>query len=348
MKIKDSPIIIKIANELGLKSSFDAERAIRRYCLNRVDRIISSFGKVRDLNQLLQVVSSHLRMKFEEVYDDPGLEKIVEKYLRKGELFFHNLSKELDDNTDGMLIRLNNAKPWEPLFVAVADCRGYKTRRAYFTKWHEIAHALILPPSQMYFQFRRTPVIKKSPEEQITDRVAGDLAFYNRVFLPALIEAVGESKRLDFSAVNRLRDTICTGASMEATLRGAIQQIPVPQLLVIAGLGLKKDEERIVNSQQRGLFPAQEFQIEPKLRALEVIASGKALDIDFRIHRNMQVPVESVIHETFENWPGTGEMYSAFEDLSWWKHSRGQLDEMSVWVEAKMSGDKVFALISKL
>ena len=163
MKLKDSPIIIKIANELGLKRSYNAERAIRNYCIKRANKIVKSFGKIKDLNQLLDVVSSYLNMKFEEVHDNASLVKIAEKYLKKGELFFHNLDRELDENTDGVLVRLNNVRPWEPKFVAVVDCRGYKAWRAYFTKWHEVAHVLILPPTQMSFQFRRTPVIKKSP-----------------------------------------------------------------------------------------------------------------------------------------------------------------------------------------
>jgi len=346
MKLKDSPILIRKAKELGLRHFSDAERAIRNYCVKRVQDIIQSFGEIKDLNQLLDVVSSSLRMKFEEVYEDTDIAEISDRYLANGELFFTNLHRELDEKTDGMLIRLNNAKPWEPMFVAVIDCRGYKAWRAYFSKWHEVGHVLTLRPSQLSFQFRRTPVHKKNPEEQIVDRIAGDLAFYSPLFLPFLTEAMGETKGLTFEVVEQLRSTVCAGASREATLRGAVKQAPLPQLLIIAGLGLKKSEERTLNSPQTRLFPERRLQFEPKLRALEVIGSEKVSDVGLRIHKNMEVPSNSVISEAYEDSANAGGTYSGYENLSWWEHSKGRLKGMPIWVEARMSGDKVFALIS--
>ena len=95
------------------------------------------------------------------------------------------------------------------------------------------------------------------------------------------MEAVGETRRLSFAAIERVRATICDGASREATLRGAIGQAPFPQLFV-------------------------------------------------------------------EDLSNTAETYSRKENLSWWRHSRGQLNNMAIWVEAKKTGDKIFALISKI
>lgn len=339
MKLKDSPVLMKIAKGIGLRRSSDAERAIRDYCLRRVQGIIEAFGEIKDLNQLLDVVSSSLRMTFEEVHDDSQIAEISGRYLAKGELIFANLHREMDEKTDGMLIRLNNAKPWEPIFVAIIDCRGYKAWRAYFSKWHEIGHVLTLRPTQMTFQFRRIPVQKKAPEEQIVDRIAGDLAFYSPLFMPFLIEAVGETKRLTFDAVEHLRSTVCVGASREATLRGAVRQALLPQLLLIAGMGLKKGEEQLLNSPQKRLFKEK---IEPKLRALEVMGNDKASRIGLRIHPNMRVPTDSVISEAYE----TAGMISGYEDLSMWEHSKGRLESMPIWVEARASGEKVFVLIS--
>jgi hypothetical protein len=347
MKLKDSPVLIQMARDLGFRRYSDAERAIRNYCQKKVHGIIESFGEIKDLNQLLNVVSSSLRMKFEEVHDDSEITEIAERYIAKGELFFTSLHRELDDKTDGMLVRLNNAKPWEPMFVAIIDCRGYKAWRAYFSKWHEIGHVLTLKPSQMTFQFRRIPVKKKAPGEQIVDRIAGDLAFYRPLFLPYLKEAVGETKRLTFDVVEKLRSTVCIGASREATLRGAVKQALLPQLLIIAGLGLKKSEEQILNSPQMGLFKEKSHKFEPKLRALEIIGNEKASDIGLRIHQNMQVPSNSVICEAFESLDKSGGIISGYEDLSWWEHSKGRLKNMPIWVEARESGDKVLALISQ-
>ena len=344
MKLKDSPIVIKIANDLGLKRKWNAERAIRNYCLRKVRGIISAFGEITDLNQLLAVVSSHLQLNFEEVHDD-DLSEITQKYVEKGELIFGNLHKELDDETDGVLIRLNSAKAWEPKFVAVINCRGNKIYRAYFSKWHEIGHLLTTPPTQMTFQFRRTPAFKKAPEEQIVDRVAGDLAFYENIFYPALESEIADDNRLTFSAVERLKMTVCDGASREATLRAAIRQVLAPQLLVIAGMGYKKDEERLLHSKQMGLFADKDLKIEPKLRALEVLSSQVAIDAGLHMHKNMRVPERSIIFKAYEDLTSSDQTYEECENLSWWEHSRGRLNAAKVIVEAKKSGDKVFALV---
>ena len=244
--LNNSPIVIKIANDLGLKRLSNAEMAIRNYCLKKVKGIVATFGEIKDLNQLLDVVSSHLKMKFEEIHDDEDLELIARKYMEKKELIFSRLHQELDESTDGLLVRLHNAKPWEPKYVAVINCRGNKIWRAYFSKWHEVSHMLTTPPTQMTFQFRRTPSFKKAVKEQIVDRVAGDLAFYEEIFYPALAKEIAIEGRLTFSVIENLRENVCNGASRESTLRGAIRQVPVPQLLVIAGLGYKKDEERLL------------------------------------------------------------------------------------------------------
>ena len=347
MKIEDSPIVIKIAHDLGLKRKHNAEWAIRNYCLQKVRGIISTFGEITQLNQLLEVVRSHLQMNFEEVHDDEDLSMITQKYLDRGELIFGNLHRELDDETDGVLIRLNRAKPWELKFVAVINCRGNKAYRAYFSKWHEVSHLLTTPPTQMTFQFRRTPVFKKDPEEQIVDRVAGDLAFYENIFYPALEREIADDERLTFSAIERLRVTVCDGASREATLRAGIRQVLAPQLLVIAGMGYKKDEERLINSKQIGLFPDKTLKIEPKLRALEVLSGQVAIDAGLRIHKNMRVPERSIIFKAYEDFTNSSQTYEEYENLSWWKHSKGCLNAANVIVEAKKSGNKVFALVYK-
>lgn len=348
MKLKNSPVAIKIANDLGLKKLPDAEAAIRNYCLRRVENIISAFGDVADLNQLLDIVSSHLQLTFEEVHDDEDLSEIAQKYLNRKELIFGCIQKELDDETDGVLIRLQNAEAWEPKFVAVINCRGNKIWRAYFSKWHEVSHLLTTPRTQMTFQFRRTPKFKKAAEEQIVDRIAGDLAFYKKIFLPALKRQIDQSdNRLTFSAVEKLRQTVCEGASREATLRGAVRYVDVPQLLVIAGMGYKKCEERLLDSGQLALFKGMECKIEPKLRALEIIPSISAVDSHFRIHKNLEIPERCVICRAFEDVAGSGEILTAHENLNWWRHSRGRLKNENVIVDAKKSGEKVFALIAK-
>ncbi len=87
--------------------------------------------------------------------------------------------------------------------------------------------------------------------------------------------------------------------------------------------------------------------IDPKLRALELIPSISAVDSHFRIHKNMEIPERSVIYRAFEDVDGSGEILTAQENLNWWRYSRGRLKNENAIVDARKSGEKVFALIAK-
>ncbi len=344
MKLKDTPAVKDMAKKLGLARGSNAEQAIREYCVRKVEKIIDPLGRPNDLNQLLAIVASSLRLKFEEVNADDDLWEISQKYLGRGEIIFGDLHHQLDDETDAIVISLTHTQSWEPKYVAVIDCRGHKAWKAYFSKWHEVGHVLA-QPAQLSLKFRKTPSKKKEPEEQIVDRVAGDLAFYSPLFLPELLARVQKDKRLTFAVVEELRTTICSAASREATIRGAVSRTPFPQLFVVADYGFKKDEQRIINTTQMDLFPDNKIPFLPKLRAVEVIGNASAQKTGLGIHPNMEVPEESIVAEAYHDPNSTHQIYSATENLNWWKHSRGELETMPIYVEATKVGNRVFALI---
>ncbi len=344
MKLKDTPAVKKMAKELGLPHLSNAEEAIREYCVRKVEKTILPLGKPNDLNQLLAIVSSSLQLKFEEINTDHNVLEISEKYLGRGEIIFADLHQQLDDETDAIVISLSHTHPWEPKYVAVIDCRGHKAWKAYFSKWHEVAHVLA-QPSQLSFKFRKTPAKKKEPEEQIVDRIAGDLAFYSPLFLPELLTRVQQEKRLTFAIIEELRTIICSEASREATIRGSVTRTPFPQLFVVADYGFKKGEQRSINSAQINLFEDNKIPFLPKLRAKEVIANFPAQKTGLWIHPNMEVPEESIVTEAYSHLNSKHQVYSATENLNWWRHSRGPLETMPIYVEATKVGNRVFALI---
>jgi hypothetical protein len=347
MKLSDDIKIRDLAKELGLGKSRNPVKAIQHHCENKITQIIEQFpDEIHDLNQLLDVVSSSLGVRFEEVHTSKDLERIRETYLSLGELIFANLNEELNAKTDAVLIRRNYAKEWEPKYVAVIDCRGHKGWRAYFSKWHEIAHVLTTP-SQTCFQFRRTPSKKKDPLERIVDRIAGYHAFYEPIFYPYLEKELESSGTLTFQCIENLKESICFGASREATARGAVIQCAHPQLFLIADYGFKAAELREMNSPFASLFPDTEPIFESKLRAVDVIGNEAANDAGLRIHRNMEVPSDSVITEAYESI-STIDPLSADENLNWWKHSRGRLDDRPIYVEAIKTGERAYALISEI
>jgi hypothetical protein len=341
--LRDATVVRKIAKELKLTRFKDPERAIREFCIQKVEKIIEPFGKIVNLDRLLEIVSSGLGIRFEEVSDDENIFAVRDAYLAQQELMFADLPRLLDPSTDAVLIRLRYGKSWK--YAAVIDCRGMKKARAYFSKWHEVAHILTESPQPSLF--RRTPTQKKDAEEALTDRIAGDLAFYTPLFLPELLARTKATRRLTFDVIEDLRQTVCPGASRESTIRGAISRAPFPQLLVIADYGLKKNEERATRSLvQMGLFPEDELPFEPKLRAVDVVSNTSAKQANLHIHRNMEVPESSVIAEAYGEISLVRRTYSRRENLDWWMHSRGGLPSMGIQVQAMKIGKRVFALIS--
>ena len=204
---------------------------------------------------------------------------------------------------------------------------------------------VLAQPTQLSFKFRKNPSKKEEPEEQIVDRVAGDLAFYSPLFLPELLARVQNEKRLTFAVVEELRTTIYSGASCEATIRGAVSRTPFPQLFVVADYGFKKDEQRVINTTQMDFFPDNEIPFLPKLRAVEVIGNASAQKTGLWIHPNMEVPEESIVAYAYHDPSSTYQIYSATENLNWQKHSRGELETMKIYLEATKVGNRVFALI---
>lgn len=341
-KLRDSEVIRKIAKELKLGRFKDSERAIREFCIRKVEKIIEPFGKIGNLNDLLGIVSSALGIRFEEVLEDEDLFAIRDTYVAQKELMLAELPRLLDPLTDAVLIRLMNSRAWK--YVAVIDCRGIKKARAYFTKWHEVSHVLTESPQPALF--RRTPVQKKDPEEMLVDRIAGDLGFYTPLLLPELLARTKTTGKLTFDVIEDLRQLVCPGASRESTIRGAVSRAPFPQLLVIADYALKKSEERAMSSSQMDLFPRDNILHEAKLRAVDVIANGPAKQKNLHIHRNMEVPKESVITEAYREESLNPKPHSGTENLDWWKHSHGELPSRPIHVQAMKIGRRVFALVT--
>jgi hypothetical protein len=130
MKLKDEPDIKKMAKELGLARFRDAEKAIREFCVQKMEEIIRSFSNINDFEQFLDIISSGLGIKFEEIDDAYDFKKISEKYIDAGELIFADLRNHFDANTDAILIGLRRSKGWK--YVAVIDCREQKKMEGIF------------------------------------------------------------------------------------------------------------------------------------------------------------------------------------------------------------------------
>ena len=136
--------------------------------------------------------------------------KLQSHYVNRGELLFATLDKELQRSEDyGITIKLKNSAIWELPYVSIVDCRGQKRQRRYHTKWHEIAHLLILT-DQTRLEFRRSHDSSqpKSAEESLVDSIAGEMSFYPDLITPHL------DGPISFERIEQIREALCPEASM--------------------------------------------------------------------------------------------------------------------------------------
>lgn len=331
-KLAQSRKIWKLASDLGLKNIKDPVNDILVFCEKKIKKFLKEYEDCATLSDFLGWVAGRLGTSFEEIHTDEELNQIKSKYVQQGERIFATLDTLLSENVFGLTLKKLNAEPWEEPYVSVIDCRGAKGKKAYYTKWHELAHLLILT-DQMRLCFQRTLHLEeKDPEEVLVDVIAGKFGFYQPLIQP---HARG---KISFEKIETLRGQLCPEASYQSTFIGFVRAWSDPCLLISCQLGLKKSQERDLDQQLLiGEYPA------PELRAVKVTVNDAAREVGFCIHENMRVPKKSISHSVHHLGLDRGE---AEEDLSWWESSDGRaLSKSPIFVQAKRVGDDVYAII---
>jgi hypothetical protein len=257
--------------------------------------------------------------------------------LEEGEKASVSLETDFAPNVYAITFRLTNKKKWQRAYVSVIDCRGDKAPRAYFSKWHELAHLLTLT-DQMRLAFTRTHVQteERDPEEALMEVIAGTFGFWDDIIGP---DAQGE---ITFAEIERLRMRHCPEASSQAALIGFTKAWRSPCILILAGLGLKKSERDLFRQDTFGFVESPA----PELRALKVTSNDAAREVGILIYRNMRIPPNSVIRRVFSDGIQEAE---AVEDLGWWRTGQGEkLPDLPVRVKARRRWEKVEALITPI
>jgi hypothetical protein len=196
---------------------------------------------------------------------------------------------------------------------------------AYFTKWHELGHLLILT-DQLRLEFRRTHLHldDRDPEERLVDVLAGEFGFFSDLVMP---HAKGI---ISFGKIESIRNLLCPDASQQATVIGIARAWPTPCILIRAEEALRKHEQR--NSIQTTFGFTEPPQ--PALRAIKSSPNEAAKNAGMMIYPNMRIPDDSVIAEIFNK--RTGEC-AEIEDLASWTSSDGTtLGSCRVRVEAPL------------
>ena len=336
--LKNSGVLHTLARDLGITRPTDPVSQILGYCDRNVEKFLAEFpGDVQSLDNLLDLVAAKVGTCFRVVYTDDDVRSLQSEFMKRGETAFANLAGELSTEVFGITFRLQHRDRWERPFVSVIDCRGEKSWRAYFTKWHEVAHLLTLT-SQTHFAFRRThSSTSGSAEESMMDIIAGKFAFYPQI--------IGKYTKGDisFDAIETVRQQLCPDASKQSSLIGITDAWAAPCLLITAELAVRKSERAQLSQQGFAFTRHPEF----KLRATRVKANEAARRNGFKIFENMRVPERSIIYRVFAE----GILYGMErEDLSWWTASDGtMLEPRPVMIEARLTlAEHVEALVSPL
>lgn len=350
-KLGRHPRIIELARSLELPTRGDCVVEIERYVQTRVERMVAgSPVQVDSLEILMGVLEESLSVAIRYIDSDADIGAIVDVFGRSCRILVRQLAEDfLTGKSEGLLIALPEAQPWERQYLAVVDRRGEQAARAYFTAWHELAHVLTAPHQLTLTGLRRFQAgvelsTTKDPVEQLTDQVAGILAFYEPIFRPAFEREVG-NRPLTFDAIERVRLAAAPEASFQATAMACVRLSPHPTALLKVEPRLRAAEERLLKSPQLGLrIGGPSVAAEAPLRAVQCVPNAAVRQSGLCVYSNMRVPERSVLTRVWES-PIEVEQ-AAVEDQDWWTISkRGPLPSLPITVRGIRRGKHVYGLL---
>jgi hypothetical protein len=328
-----------MANALRLGPG-DAVENVISYCREKVSEWTRGTS-ITSIDELEKIVCKRLRLRFEEFENESGLNEIVSRYVNLGETIFATLPGLFDETTFATLIERRKIDGRSPhRYVAVIDCRGDKRLRRFFTRWHEIAHLLTLY-DQLELPLHRS-TNEKTPTERLMDVIAGQVGFFDEILMPLLEAEIMRSGRLTFDGVERVRDRFAPGASFQSTLNACVARMQAPAAIIEVGWGFRKSEQRNMASAQLALIPMP--QPTAKVRVLSFLPNEHSRGC-IEVHRNMEVPADSVLFQTLVD-PSRLDDQDSVEELGEWKHSDGKhLPSTRVVIQAQRVRDKVIGLL---
>lgn len=307
--------VIELAGALGVPVGDGAAAGLVGHCRRQVEDWVRRDSSVNSIDDVDRVVCGRLGLTIEEAWTDGDLGEISRRYLMAGEPVFACLAAQFDNQTYAVLIRRRQSCPdGKGQYVAVIDCRGRKKHRHYFSRWHEIAHMMTLPPPV------GAPVHRsredRSALERLMDMIAADLGFFEPLFGPMVAAEIRSAGGLTFAGAERVRRAFSPSASYEATLGACVERLGSPTVLVEAGLGLNAAEERRFAAE-----PVPSKRPKPQLRVLKAVCNQAARSMGLVVRWQRRVPEESMIRRVFfdrNDFVGAGEV-EFFEESGLWR-----------------------------
>jgi hypothetical protein len=300
---------------------------------------------MRDLQRIL---ANKLLVRVEVIERDEDVDAIATKHADFSTTLRSCLRLEfLSEQTEGLTIEHEDPRPGGMKFLAVVDARGGRRARAHFTLWHEIAHILVLPAQLAFKVFRRSPtedLIEKDPVEKVVDSIAGQLAFYEPLFGPALRSAIDQEGGMTFVAIDGAKANVTPEASFLAAAIASVNLSDRPVALVSLDYAYKKHERRTLDIPELDLGSANP-KVEAKLRAVHVVANEAATKSGVAIRRNMRVPEGSILRRAWDS-PYDTQLVAEEDQSDWGSTAGGALPGLSLRIEARRTGSYVYGLIT--
>lgn len=326
------------AQLLGIPSyGPNLDEEIVRHCTEQVSRWAEEHGQPADTAALAEMVAAALDVDLYEIHDEADLAKLMERIPPTIEPIMAQVATELDHETHAITIRRTKRQPWERSYLAIINCQGEHYARRFFSKWHELAHRFV-EGEQLRFAFRRTTsrAEAKDPAEALVDKVAGALAYHPQI-VGQYVERELQVGGLTFDAVELIRDQAAPEGSLTSSIFAVLSLTPYPAWFIRCSMGLTQAEQRLLEQPGNTTHP------ERRLRTTHVSANHHASKAGVRFHQNMRVPSDSAASRSKASGTGT----RGYESLDEWEtSSSGPIGQGEVFIDTRLYGDEVWALIS--
>lgn len=318
-----------IAKNLKVKSRFEDSTFnadVKAACLARVAPVLKKLLPCTG-EEIALGLGESLCLKFEEIHGPHDVAKLEDHYLKgKKEIGFAQLRDELENpGVDALLFQRMHAKAGDPdSWVAVLNLQE-SGAKAYWNRFHELSHRIAEPP-QKILPLRRHQFEASNPVEALIDSVAAEMAFYEPVFRPLVMD-YARTNQLSFEVIEQIRQRYAPTASLLSTMKAVVKYWPR------AAASLTAEFRGRLNS------PGEDV-------ALRVTSQGHNDYADrqgLKFFPNMRAPLGSPVHAAYVS----GELQNAVERLDKWQTSSGKsLAAITVFTSACLINGRVYAVLS--
>lgn len=286
-RIDDDAAVQRVAGRLQITARADLCKRIVDCVEHRLETTLRDLdADVPTLEDLRAVVQDYTKMKVVRIESDEALVQVAASHADQFQALDKQLSLEFGKDTEALVLRTDksaNANRGGARYTAFVDARGDKSRRAWFSEWHESSH-LMIPDDSDKEVYRRTRVKRPEPIEQVVDAVAARTAFWQPSVEPIVRLALSQHTHV-LEAFEAARLLWAPEASQESAYIAFSRFVGRPLVLIRAQVAGRR-----ADATSRSFDPEAYA-----LRAVRCIHSPEARGAGLYIPTNYRIPPSSSI-----------------------------------------------------